>query len=118
MTECRGSSPAAVEVLATRLYVNLAFPERAEEAAALPVGGVGLLQAEFMLTDQLSAEVRTALIARGGADDFVERMAASILRITDRSRPGRSCTGRPTSARTSSASSTGATSSSRTRRTR
>ena len=76
------AAPAAVEVLATRLYVNLAFPERAEEAAALPVDGVGLLRAEFMLTDALGGVHPKALIARGGADDFVERMAASILRIT------------------------------------
>ena len=70
------------EVLATRLYVNLAFPERAEEAAALPVDGVGLLRAEFMLTDALGGVHPKALIARGGSADFVGRMADSILRIT------------------------------------
>jgi pyruvate, water dikinase len=39
--------------LATRLYVNLAMAERAQEVAALPVDGVGLLRAEFLLSDAL-----------------------------------------------------------------
>ena len=48
-----GESRAVEEPLATRLYVNLAIAERAEEVAALPVDGVGLLRAEFMITDAL-----------------------------------------------------------------
>jgi len=36
---------------ATRLYVNLAEPERAREVASLNVDGVGLLRAEFMIAD-------------------------------------------------------------------
>lgn len=70
------------EPLATRVYVNLAFPDRAEQVAALPVDGVGLLRAEFMLTDALEGVHPKALLARGGAADFVERMAGSLLRIT------------------------------------
>ena len=34
---------------ATKIYVNLAEPERAQEVAKLPVDGVGLLRAEFMI---------------------------------------------------------------------
>jgi len=34
---------------ATKVYVNLAEPERAKEIAKLPVDGVGLLRAEFMI---------------------------------------------------------------------
>jgi pyruvate,water dikinase len=34
---------------ATKLYVNLAEPEMAEKVAKLPVDGVGLLRAEFMI---------------------------------------------------------------------
>ncbi|MBU6516017.1 MAG: phosphoenolpyruvate synthase, partial [Acidobacteria bacterium] len=41
---------AATLPLATRLYVNLAFAEHAEEVAARDVDGVGLLRAEFMVT--------------------------------------------------------------------
>lgn len=33
----------------TKVYVNLAEPERAKEVSTLPVGGIGLLRAEFMM---------------------------------------------------------------------
>ncbi|KYF89412.1 phosphoenolpyruvate synthase [Sorangium cellulosum] len=82
-------APAAVSahaappaVLGTRLYVNMAIAERAEEVAALPVDGVGLLRAEFMLLDALGGVHPKALIASGGRDEFVERMSAALLRIT------------------------------------
>ena len=38
-------------MLATKIYANLAFADHAEEVAAMPVDGVGLLRAEFMVTD-------------------------------------------------------------------
>ena len=40
-------------VTATKLYVNLALAERAAEVAALAVDGVGLLSAEFLITEAL-----------------------------------------------------------------
>ena len=67
--------------MATRLYVNLAIADAAEEAAALPVDGVGLLRAEFMITDALGGRHPKALIAEGGADEFVQKMTDSVLRI-------------------------------------
>jgi pyruvate,water dikinase len=73
---------SAPEALATRLYVNLAIADRAEETAALPVDGVGLLRAEFMITDALGGEHPRALLARGGKAEFLERMSTSLLRIT------------------------------------
>jgi len=72
----------APEALATRLYVNLAFAEHAEEVAALPVDGVGLLRAEFMVTDALAGTHPRALIERGEEETFIDAMAASLLRIT------------------------------------
>ncbi len=68
--------------LATRLYVNLAFAEHAEEVAALDVDGVGLLRAEFMVTDALGGVHPKLLIERGEQKVFVDAMAASLLRIT------------------------------------
>ena len=68
--------------LATRLYVNLAFAEHAEEVAALDVDGVGLLRAEFMVTDALAGVHPKLLIERGDQKVFVDSMAASLLRIT------------------------------------
>jgi len=72
---------AAPEPLATRLYVNLASVEHAEEVAAMPVDGVGLLRAEFLLTEALDGRHPRAVMAAGGADEFIDRMAASLLRI-------------------------------------
>lgn len=71
-----------LESLATLLYVNLAMPEHAEEVAALPVDGVGLLRAEFMLTDALDGTHPRYLLAHGGDEKFISAMTAALLRIT------------------------------------
>lgn len=67
--------------LATKLYVNVAFAEHAEEVAALDVDGVGLLRAEFMVTEALGGVHPRELLQRGETDTFVDAMAASLLRI-------------------------------------
>jgi len=80
-----GPSPAAApaaETTGTLLYVNLAIAENAEEVAAMPVDGVGLLRAEFMITDALGGEHPKHLLATGRREEFVEKMTASVLRIT------------------------------------
>ena len=74
--------PAAAEPTATLLYVNLAIADHAEEVAALPVDGVGLLRAEFMITDALGGEHPKHLLATGRRAEFVDRMSASVRRIT------------------------------------
>ena len=68
--------------LATKLYVNLAFPDHADEVAALDVDGVGLLRAEFMVTEALHGVHPKLLAARGEQRTFVDAMAASLLSIT------------------------------------
>jgi pyruvate, water dikinase len=78
-TAAAESGPGA---LATRIYVNLAFPEHAEEVAAKPVDGVGLLRAEFMVTEALQGVHPRKLIERGDEKVFVDAMAESLLRIT------------------------------------
>jgi pyruvate,water dikinase len=77
----RPSEPHSVETLATRVYVNLAMADRAESVASLPVDGVGLLRAEFLLTDALAGEHPQALMATGRGDEFVARLSASLERI-------------------------------------
>jgi pyruvate,water dikinase len=72
-------SPGA---LATRIYANLAFADHAEEVAALPVDGVGLLRAEFMVTDALKGVHPRLLLERGEEKTFIDSMAKSLLRIT------------------------------------
>ncbi len=68
--------------LATRLYVNLAFAEHAEEVADQEVDGVGLLRAEFMVADALGGVHPRLLMERGDRQVFIDGMAASLLRIT------------------------------------
>ena len=68
--------------LATKIYVNLAFADHAEEVAALPVDGVGLLRAEFMVTDALKGVHPRKLLERGDEKTFVDDMAKSLVRIT------------------------------------
>jgi len=76
------TAPMSVEALATRIYVNLAMAEHAEEVAAMPVDGVGLLRAEFMITDALGGVHPRELLARGGRAQFLDAMSSSLLRIT------------------------------------
>jgi pyruvate,water dikinase len=66
----------------TRLYVNLALAEHAAEVAALPVDGVGLLRAEFMVADALGGVHPRLLMERGQEEQFVDAMAESLLTIT------------------------------------
>ena len=73
---------AEPEALATRLYVNLAIAEKAAAAAALPVDGVGLLRAEFMILDALGGRHPRELVAQGGGDEFIAAMSARLLTIT------------------------------------
>ena len=70
------------EALGTRIYVNLAIADHAELVAAQPVDGVGLLRAEFMVTDALGGVHPRELLARGAQDEFLARMSESLLRIT------------------------------------
>ncbi len=72
----------APEALATRIYVNLAMADHAAEVAAQPVDGVGLLRAEFMVTDALGGVHPRELLARGERQVFVDRMSESLLKIT------------------------------------
>ncbi|MEU7767739.1 phosphoenolpyruvate synthase [Nocardia sp. NPDC049190] len=68
-------------VTATKIYVNLAMPDAAETVAAQNVDGVGLLRAEFMLTQALGGRHPRDLIARGEQEQFVAAMSESVRRI-------------------------------------
>ena len=58
------------------------MPDQAEAVAALPVDGVGLLRAEFMLTDALAGVHPRKLVSEGRDRELVDKMTASLLRIT------------------------------------
>jgi pyruvate,water dikinase len=72
---------AASPVTATRLYVNLAEPERAAEIAARDVDGVGLLRAEFMMLSALQGVHPRELVERDQTDGFVRRMTEGLTTI-------------------------------------
>lgn len=73
--------PAATEVTATRIYVNLGTADRAAAIAATDVDGVGLLRAEFLLTEALAGRHPRAMLADGGAEDFVTTMADVLATV-------------------------------------
>jgi pyruvate, water dikinase len=78
-----GSATAATgSTTGTLLYANLAIADNAQQVAALPVDGVGLLRAEFMVTDALRGEHPKHLLATGRRAEFIDRMAESVLKIT------------------------------------
>jgi pyruvate,water dikinase len=71
----------AIEALATKIYVNLAIAAEAERVASQPCDGVGLLRAEFMITDALGGVHPNRLVATGRSSEFVDRMSASLSSI-------------------------------------
>jgi pyruvate, water dikinase len=69
------------EVTATKVYLNLAMPDTAEAVAAQGSDGVGLLRAEFMLTEAFGGRHPRDLIARGEQNMLVDGMVRSVGRI-------------------------------------
>ena len=70
-------------VTATRLYVNLAEPERASAVAARDVDGVGLLRAEFMMLEAFEHKHPRAFLSEHSGDEFVQRMSAHLRTFAD-----------------------------------
>lgn len=66
-------------ITATKVYVNLAEPELAQKVAALPVDGVGLLRAEFMLSG--IGEHPKAMLEAGRGKEFTTKLAEGIAEI-------------------------------------
>lgn len=63
-------------VTATKIYVNLAEPELAEKTAQLPVDGVGLLRAEFMIAGL--GKHPKAFIEEGRQAEFIDKLAEGL----------------------------------------
>ncbi|MDP3998859.1 MAG: phosphoenolpyruvate synthase [bacterium] len=70
---------------ATRVYVNLAEPERAEEIAKMNVDGVGLLRAEFMIA-QIGIHPKK-LIHDRKQKLFVDKMAEGLKTFCEQFHP-------------------------------
>ncbi len=105
-------------ITATKIYVNVGVPEKAEEYSHLPVSGVGLLRIEFIFTAHVR-EHPLALIKKGKRDELVRRLAEGVGKVCQRvpSTPGDHPVP-PTSRPTNTAACPAARSSSRSRRTR
>jgi len=55
--------------------------DRAEEVAAMEVDGVGLLRAEFMITDALNGEHPHHLLSTGRREEYLDAMTAAVGKI-------------------------------------
>jgi pyruvate,water dikinase len=65
----------------TKLYVNLANPEMAGDVAARDVDGVGLLRAEFMITEIIKSHPRF-MLHEGKGEQFVTGLTRGIIAFT------------------------------------
>jgi pyruvate, water dikinase len=73
--------PATPAATATRLYVNLGEPSRVDEVAAMPVDGVGLLRAEFLILETLAGRHPRLLLEEDAGEEFIERMSSELERF-------------------------------------
>jgi pyruvate,water dikinase len=64
-------------VTATKVYLNLAVPDKAEEYSKLPVDGVGLLRLEFIFINSVK-EHPVEMIKRGEGQKLVDKLAEGI----------------------------------------
>ncbi|MFO7872469.1 MAG: phosphoenolpyruvate synthase [Candidatus Undinarchaeales archaeon] len=67
-------------VTATKMYVNLGIPDKAEEVSKLPVDGVGLMREEFIFAS-LIGEHPLALIEKGEQEKFINTLAGGIQKV-------------------------------------
>jgi pyruvate,water dikinase len=74
------AAPAALPAAttATRVYVNLGEPDLAATVAAMPVDGVGLLRAEFMLLAALDGKHPRLMIEQDKGVELVARMVRAL----------------------------------------
>lgn len=75
-----GSAHHSAPVTATKIYVNVGVPEKAQEYAQLPVAGVGLLRIEFIFTAHVR-EHPLALLKQGKKEELVRRLADGIGQV-------------------------------------
>ena len=76
-----GASGAhAAPVTATKIYVNVGVPEKAQEYSQLPVAGVGLLRIEFIFTAHVR-EHPLRLLKDGRKEELVRRLADGLAQV-------------------------------------
>ena len=68
-----------VPITGTKIYVNLADVDQAERVAKMPVDGVGLLRAEFMIAN-IGVHPKK-MIAEGRAEEYINKLADGMRRF-------------------------------------
>jgi pyruvate,water dikinase len=79
--EAAGPSYISAEapITGTKIYVNLAEVELSEKVSKLPVDGVGLLRAEFMMAD--IGHHPKWLLDNGKREEFIDKLAEGMRRF-------------------------------------
>ncbi|MGA8663750.1 MAG: phosphoenolpyruvate synthase [Thermoplasmata archaeon] len=75
-----GHGGEGAPITATKIYVNVGVPEKAEEYARLPVSGVGLLRIEFIFTAHIR-EHPLSLLKKGKKEELVRRLADGVGKV-------------------------------------
>lgn len=75
-TVCVESSP----VTGTGIMVNMSMPAKADEVAALPCDGVGLMRSEFLFTNYIG-EHPISVIAEGRSEELINKLADGIMKV-------------------------------------
>ena len=70
----------AAPITGTGVMVNMSIPMKAEETAALPCDGVGLMRSEFLFTNYIG-EHPMAVIAEGRQDELINKLADGITKV-------------------------------------
>ena len=78
-TETHATAENVVPPTGTKIYVNLAEVDLAEKVSKLPVDGVGLLRAEFMIAD-IGVHPKK-MIKDGKGQEFTEQLAKKLKRF-------------------------------------
>ncbi|MEK7548678.1 MAG: phosphoenolpyruvate synthase [Patescibacteria group bacterium] len=73
------SDSQATPITATKVYLNIAEPQKADDYAKLPVDGVGLMRAEFIIAN--IGQHPQAMVHRGKANDYVRQLSDGIRLI-------------------------------------
>jgi len=78
MMPCTNEAP--VQVTATKIYMNLAIPDKIEEYKNLPFQGIGLMRAEFIFAAYVN-EHPMSLVEKGEDQKLVDKFAEGIATV-------------------------------------
>ncbi|MHC1584769.1 MAG: phosphoenolpyruvate synthase, partial [Candidatus Syntropharchaeia archaeon] len=70
----------SVPITGTKIYCNLAVPEKAEEVAKLPVDGVGLMRVEFIIANKIGIHP-LKLIEEGREEEYIKKLMEGIFQV-------------------------------------